>query len=684
MLKDQTFSDNDNDEFDYIQKINMNNLSYAMFEDNDYIDNQPSLGIRVASGGRVLNYTLDFTENPLWDDLETSDITIMGKTYYILDTTINTTLILLDSAESSIITEGETKSITVNGKKYDVKISFIGDNKVKLDVNGEITNQLTTTTNTYKLKDGTYIGIKEINYNSKDTGISNVEFSVGTGKLKLVSGSDIEMNDDAISGLSSTFTNSAEKLTQVDMIWNADDDLFVANGSEAVMPGFKAVKFSYGGENFPAMEKIAIESDGDNSIMLKAFPLKDGPEDINILYNNGSQWLHIGKDSTNILRTTSATNMVFDGDTDAYFVASWADATSSESYLVKAGAFSTSSLVNKTTISYKNGGVWKAAKTDAQPNDVVSMGSVDLTIGVIDKNAKTVNITINSGGSFNTLYSKEGMKLYLPFNDSTVSTTVPGSLNMSAADNVAFSLVFSEEDKNENVQQGKNITLSINVNSDDDVSVASIAYTPTTAVGTSTEIGSSDIERNFVYSDLGTEVLFDKSGNQQKVTLIYHGDEAYGNVYLNAPSTTVSSASGASGTGTVKELGSVSYTDANVPASTNLIVVGGSCVNKIAAELLGVSSPTCGAAWEQATSVGAGAFLIQSFDRSGKVATLVAGYNAEDTRNAATALKTLTVDTMAGKKYKGTSATSVELQTTTSSSSSASSSSASNSTNSSS
>ena len=65
-----------------------------------------------------------------------------------------------------------------------------------------------------------------------------------------------------------------------------------------------------------------------------------------------------------------------------------------------------------------------------------------------------------------------------------------------------------------------------------------------------------------------------------------------------------------------------------------------------------------------ATGVGSGQFLIQSFGgayTTGKIALLVAGYETADTVNAVTYLKTQTVDTTAGKKYKGTSATSATL-----------------------
>ena len=56
--------------------------------------------------------------------------------------------------------------------------------------------------------------------------------------------------------------------------------------------------------------------------------------------------------------------------------------------------------------------------------------------------------------------------------------------------------------------------------------------------------------------------------------------------------------------------------------------------------------------------------MIESFAQSGgKVATLVAGYNAGDTTNAAKYLTTQTVDTDVGSKYVGTTATSATLVT---------------------
>jgi len=162
----------------------------------------------------------------------------------------------------------------------------------------------------------------------------------------------------------------------------------------------------------------------------------------------------------------------------------------------------------------------------------------------------------------------------------------------------------------------------------------------------------------------GTLVTTDASDSDQKtVSISYPKSQVYSNVYLGGSGSSVSSTStGASG---ATQLGDVLVKDSEVSSvsSKNLIVVGGSCINSVAANLVG--GALCGSAFTDSTGVGSGQFLIQSFGdkyTTGKVALLVAGYDAADTVNAATYLRTQTVDTAVGKKYLGTSSTSAQLQ----------------------
>jgi len=642
LLADGKFIDDDNDEFDYTQKIEMSNLSLTMFNDNDYKKDTPTVGIKISNNDAILNYTLDFSDEPLFTDLATTDIPLIGKSYYVLTVAAaNNSLTLLDSAVDTVLAEGETTTLDVEGTSYEVAINFIGATpEVKLEVNGEVTNSLNEA-ETYKLSDGSYIGIKDILYNSKDTGISKVEFSIGSGKLKLTHGSDIEMNDDSVSNMRAFIGNtSTGKLSNIILDWSADDELFVAEDSEVLMPGFEAVKLSYGGLTAQESETIKVSPDGNNNFILEDFPLKDSTEDIVFFYFDGVNFTMIGKDADELLRTSGSSGVnaqiVFDGDTDAYFVASWSDGDDAESYLMKATDFKTESNVNKTTIKYKKDGAWVDAKSEAQEGNSVTLGNVELVIGNIQKADETVQINGTANVDFHTVYSKGGMKVLLPYS-SAAYLSATGAINITGngTDNytASYDMIISEEDKDDNKGIGKNITLTLADNTNDEVSVETV----TEASVTREEDGdSTKIYKSFVYSALASTILEDESGDQEAVTIIYNGGEVYGKVYLTAPEASVISAGDEAKVVVVKD------SEASSVADKNLIVVGGSCINTVAATILGSESPICGEAFSEATNVAAGQYLIKTVTSplaADKVAMLVAGYDAEDTVNAVAKVK---------------------------------------------
>jgi len=160
---------------------------------------------------------------------------------------------------------------------------------------------------------------------------------------------------------------------------------------------------------------------------------------------------------------------------------------------------------------------------------------------------------------------------------------------------------------------------------------------------------NSDIENEVDW--WGTLVTTDSGDSDQKiVTISYPDEQVYANIFLGEASASVGGSAGV-----------MTYTDAEATsfAGMNLVVVGGSCINAVAAELLG--GAYCEGAFTTNTGVSAGSFLIESFDRSGKTATLVAGYNAEDTTKASTYLLNNDVVTDVGTKYTGSSATEATL-----------------------
>jgi hypothetical protein len=671
LLADGIYVDNDNDEFDYTQKIQLYPTQLTMFEDNDYAEDEPTIGFRIANGVNVLNYTLTMTDQPLIEDLATSDLMIMGKSYYVLSNSssgINKILTLLDSAEEAILNEGSTA--TVAG--HSVSIAYISNTEVKLTVDGVTTNSLSET-NTQKLADGSYLGIKDILYNSKEGTVSSVEFSIGTGKLKLTSGSDVEINDDVVNELGATITNNSDgdKLASIMIQWDADDDLFITTDRSETMPGFGAVKLSYGGLTYPTTETLTVEKGGSLYIELSNFPLKDTTADIPFLYGDSAgNFSGIGKDSTNKLVTSAVGSAVtFDSDTDDYFPASWNSTAEAESYLVRATNFITENSVDKVDFQYLKDGSWTTFKTKAQHDDTFSLGSIDFR--VFNPSNANNNVVVNTTASaaavnFNTIYSKEGMRVQLPYqtaNTSTAEGAVNFTFGAEAAatghNSLGFYLVMREEDKDDNMGTPNgaggdwiNLTIGWDSGSTAQPQVNAVGTSATDA--TSTEIGDTDVFRDFTYSALATEILYEQpSSGQKSVKLMYHGSEVKADVYV-ADVGTVIGGGGA--------LGDVLVTDSEVSSvsSKNLIVVGGSCINSAAASLVG--GTYCTSAWTTATGVGAGQFILKGYSSSSittRMALLVAGYEAADTTNAATYLRTQSVDT--SKTYKGTSATQATL-----------------------
>ena len=662
ILKDGKYLDNDNDEHEYIQKIVLASLPLNLFDDSDYKQDTPTVGVAVSSGAHVLNYTLEFSDNPNWVDLSNTDIELMGKSYFVSSVTENATINLLDSANTATVAEGETKNVNVGTTSYTVTIVSLSGSgttsEVKLSVNGQTTNSLSEG-QTYKLTDGTYVGIKDISMRDVAGTIPTVEFSLGTGKIELRDALPVRINDKTINGLTAYFTNVASTSTQLNKIvleWNADDDSFATEDSDIVLPGLENVKISYSGMVYPAEEEFTVEKGSNTYIRLNDFPLKSGVADIDLLYGNGTLWQGVGKEATKQLLTSSGTSIIFDADDYQYFVATYDDGTNAESYLVRATSFGVKSdgIANTTDIQYYSNGDWTTKKSEAVATDAINIGSVALTVGTIDRTQKTVNITaVGSNVNFNTLFSKEGLKVDLPVDSAAIEAS-----NFSAAGVATYALNFTEETKTGSTGVGNDFQTTLAWTSSK-ATVSGIV-----GVNSSYEIGDTDVMRSFVNGDLATEILYDTSGDQDSAKIIYHGDEAYGKVYVSEMGATITSGSGST---TSTQLGDVLVKDSEVSSvsSKNLIVVGGSCINSVAANVLGGAS--CSADFTAKTGIGSGQFLIQSFTSpyaSGKVALLVSGYEAADTVNAATYLRTQTVDTTVGKKYQGTSATTATLVTT--------------------
>ena len=170
--------------------------------------------------------------------------------------------------------------------------------------------------------------------------------------------------------------------------------------------------------------------------------------------------------------------------------------------------------------------------------------------------------------------------------------------------------------------------------SSDPVGIGTVISTSPTWYSAATQT-DSDITEDMTW--YGTLISEDSNTASQKVvTLSYPNEQVYADLALAEGSST-----------TAGEIGTVLYTDAETASykDKNVIVVGGSCINAAAAALVG--GAYCEGAWTTATGVGSGQYIIKGYATSSvtsKFALLVAGYNAADTVNAATYLRTQNPD----------------------------------------
>jgi len=724
LLKTGIYHNKKNTDYKYDQRITLGSaLRLEFLKDSDFNSNKPSVGINLTSSQDVLNYTLSFQTQPTSTvtsgdlvDFETTNIDILGKNYYVLDFKNNTAkMTLLDSATTALVSGAETKTVTVGDKSYDVKITFIGTTKTKLNVNGEDSDTLNEG-DTFKLSDGTYIGIRSILYNAIQGETGSVEFSIGSGKLEITNAASVKLNDKSYSDLTgfinkgATSSDGKENLNTIVFQWRTNDKKFIAPGTDLTMPGFEALKLSLG-DFAPANPEVTkVNGDGSYVAQLQT-TVKNGDVTIPLYFTNTSgAALGIGKGISNRLVTSNSTSGIVYNYTggDRMLVATYNTSNSGETYLIRFNnIIQDNDAGNKTDVDYMSDGSWTNKYTGSKAGDTLTFGSLTLTVSnvFVQGSEKVVRINGTGSSSFNTLYTKNGLKVDLPFvyqsGVTALNTAVKGAIPINGTNALygqtvdagqsgasllgtnetaygspaaghgysSIDLNFTEEDKTDTLAAGNAFGLRLGSGGSGssfyvDVNSANIGRT----LLQDTSDTNNYVGR--VYSDLASEVWqLGPTSATRTAKITYPSAQTSASPVLTAKGATVTSdnSGSSSGDGSVKVLGSVSVSDseASSVSGKNLIVVGGSCINSVAASLLG--SALCGADFTTSTGVGAGQFLIQTFDRTGgKVATLVAGYNAGDTTNAAKYLSTQTVDTTVGKKYKGTSATTASMEATNS------------------
>ena len=710
VLADGTFTNKEGTEYDYEQTIRFaDDVLFQHLADSDYKNKEPNLMVYRNKNVLLLNYTLDFTKDAssdcvaaVLDDFQDKSIEILGNTYDITtatNTSTNFQLVLMGGAVRDVMEQGQIKTFTLNDKEYEVEVTYIGTvsstSKTKLKVNGEVTDLLVED-QTYKLADGTTIGIREImEEEAGEVTADQVEFYLGAEKLELLdtayttqtsgtkSGNAAKMNDEDVEGLffdlvaSADSANNELDFDKIIITWIPDDEVFVTEESSATIPGLESFKLTYEGFTMPLEEEIKIENNGDTEIELTA-PIKSGMASFSILAFNTTNMTGIGgADSDEGLATVngSGRTLSYDATFNEYFVAS--DSGAEESYLLEV-----------TDVDQQYGADFKDVVSGAKYEDkkngtTFSIGGVTLTVNQVNETSDNLSITAAATGYFDRVFTAGGLTIMLPVNASmsfgggVAEQVLVGATNINYGVNITqnmqggnptYNVVMFEEDRNEGLTSGYGAGVNFNATvglTSAKAAVTAITTTPLSNAATY-EIGDTNEFVGYVASDLGTKILHDQDPDQDTVTIIYHGGESYANVYVAETEAGFGKSEGGAGTTVCK----VSVPPAllasevsNVGAQ-NLLLVGGPCANTATASVMGVASsvPECLAGFEE------GKAMIKLYDTgAGKVAMLVAGMTALDTRRASRVLKDYSSYDMSGDEVEvtGTSLSDISVSAAT-------------------
>jgi hypothetical protein len=527
------------------------------------------------------------------DEADTLYLTIMGQTYEVEAMNATADSITVTTSEQMSLTVGD--EVTVSGKT--IKLVDVFDGEVEVEVNG--VSEVISEDDTERIS-GIRVSVETVGYHSN---------SPETSKAILKIGEDI----------SKTYTDGEEYIGQDedDPLWTWDIDN-PGNVDGWIGVGYNAkinsandeiagdtIKYVGNGYTFPN-NYVAVTLDSVTEAVYQ--DVKVYFEESEDLFNNSDSSTALAEDKPVLVIEAEETDAITVAgiETDKVYV--WYNATSGK----------VQTYYNDFDGDYTPVGKMRLANASAGTVSAVTMAQTEIaTVEVGDTNLD-VDFEVISGVAYLTITNDDFANNEVAYLKVSDSDTL---LNATAATGALEQLGATEEE----------------------AEAGDIVFN-------GTDVSTEDYDYMDHYGiKLSDGTTVNSEADDDMVTLSIPEEQVYAQVTVSMGAVVEDSASGASGVMTVYD------NEVSSASGKNLIVIGGSCVNTVAAELLG--GALCGDAFTAATGIKSGEALIQSFSRSGKTALLVAGYNAEDTTKAITYLSNNNVNTAVGSKMKVTSAT---------------------------
>ena len=667
--------------------LNTEIVKYTENNDNDVSD----VHFYVGSSDQIARYKIEFTTTAqsdvtdsvgtadtsgvYLDDFENTDITFLGQVFSVVKARRPTSnidgveLTLMAGSVRDTLLELDSGTYTVGDTEYEVTVTYVDNTYAKFTVNGQSSNKLAVG-ETFVLSDGNEIGVSEVLYQGYAGGVHSATFYVGAQKLVLKDDNvatgggsyNVKVGSEDIDGttviITGTDNNVTSRISTIEVNMTAEDDFWVAAGSKLseVITSVGEEKevlftnnwdFDFQGLSVQDTHDMRLKTSSTKRYSLSLFDGDGNSVDLPIAYSEAANNLSMGEESwTNGLGSRKALHLnesgtAISGGTgiykDDYFVLTSGTTTdgSAKSYLIQyKGGDRTSKSSPK--IKFKNIGNSETLEYSASNSATVATIKVGGNSFVVT-NATTMatdDFTINVSMNGDTDYTDVAL---VDFVDSyggvwTLSgydnvNGTPGIVdygNSTFVDSWIWTMSTPNGDDYDNVLPA-NVILTITSDTASQETRAELTgYTLLTPEG--------ETEVKYGYSSMGAKLQFNEpSGDPDELTLTYPAEQKLAQLYVTSGATTTST----SGDGTLTPVSvTVDATKLDVEVADvtvqNLIVVGGPCINSVAAELLGSSMdyPACTEGFKPGTA------RVKVFDNGENVAMLVAGYTGAETRVA--------------------------------------------------
>jgi len=636
----------------------------------------------------------DRDSNGRLSDMEDRSMNIMGQDFTIVKAEVdsdgrNFEMVLMGGAASDALREGQTRVYEISGIDYEVTVLAVsnprssGVPQVKFSVNGEQTQALREG-DTETLSGGFQIGVRDILVNNRD---SIVSFSLGADRIVITDSTtavtndfngDIKIdntniNDGEITVLGSFEPSGTFRLSSIKYRLTMDAE----DGSIAYIPQGHGVRefmrrpqslisdqlyIGYQGLTEVETTSLSINAKSSDRYELAftniqgrtyRFPLvsnrngvwRYGDDNYNLVFAeppNGSQHNVQNKDYV-ILSNARGSNDADKSVTNILRYRDYEDSTRTLEFedLSNGNMLKVPVTVNGIGRIVVGGHTYMVNVSDVSAKhpqlaiDHDADGSIEADVvkvtafgGVIIDLAKNVNV------SSQTVSSSDGTALtqYIGAGNNLNGTSVGQGIQMSAT---VLAKNFDTSASNEELTW----TISRRQNNRVDLSLRESDYTgPLTGniVGPAGEFHfdeptRTDNNKEVGMTDWGILVTKkDNSNNADELILDIPKEQRLAQVFVTLGTPQVVKPKSEP----VNPIGvgmAVLDSDALALGSTNMIVIGGPCANSVAAELLG-NPANCAEGFKE------GHAMIRTWDKNGKVAMLVAGYEAQDTLGASRVL----------------------------------------------